>query len=239
MQTTCGGLRWRCRRWRRSRRRALTSVSAEWGFGTASISERENREIEAANASGNTPVVFRNCGQSELPRTGTERTREAQVTGTHRFARRGRGFTSLLPPSSCQGFRNGYSRARPHRRIGSHARQPLQTRGHRHQDHERSRLVTVRVCDAEVRRSGGHLANRRRRCAPGGAFRVCRCRRGELEATGLRPVARVGWVGVTLESPVAAPAKPRNGQQSDLAWSRPGCATRCAHLSVRSGGDGC
>jgi pimeloyl-ACP methyl ester carboxylesterase len=27
-------------------------------FGTASISERENREIEAANASGNTPVVF-------------------------------------------------------------------------------------------------------------------------------------------------------------------------------------
>ena len=25
---------------------------------TASISERENREIEAANASGNTPVVF-------------------------------------------------------------------------------------------------------------------------------------------------------------------------------------
>jgi non-heme chloroperoxidase len=27
-------------------------------FGMASISERENREIEAANASGNTPVVF-------------------------------------------------------------------------------------------------------------------------------------------------------------------------------------
>src|SRR4029434_3637832 len=27
-------------------------------FPTASISERENREIEAANASGNTPVVF-------------------------------------------------------------------------------------------------------------------------------------------------------------------------------------
>jgi pimeloyl-ACP methyl ester carboxylesterase len=27
-------------------------------FGTASVSERENREIEAANASGNTPVVF-------------------------------------------------------------------------------------------------------------------------------------------------------------------------------------
>jgi non-heme chloroperoxidase len=27
-------------------------------FGMASISERESREIEAANASGNTPVVF-------------------------------------------------------------------------------------------------------------------------------------------------------------------------------------
>ena len=27
-------------------------------FGVTSISERENREIEAANASGNTPVVF-------------------------------------------------------------------------------------------------------------------------------------------------------------------------------------
>jgi non-heme chloroperoxidase len=27
-------------------------------FGMASISERENQEVEAANASGNTPVVF-------------------------------------------------------------------------------------------------------------------------------------------------------------------------------------
>ena len=32
--------------------------STEREFGIASISERENREIEAANASGNTPVLF-------------------------------------------------------------------------------------------------------------------------------------------------------------------------------------
>src|SRR5262249_62236473 len=37
-----------------------TSPKVEAGVGarTASISERENREIEAANASGSTPVVF-------------------------------------------------------------------------------------------------------------------------------------------------------------------------------------
>jgi non-heme chloroperoxidase len=32
--------------------------STEREFGMASISERENGEIEAANASGNTPVLF-------------------------------------------------------------------------------------------------------------------------------------------------------------------------------------
>ena len=36
----------------------MRSPATERLFGMASISERENREIEAANASGNTPVVF-------------------------------------------------------------------------------------------------------------------------------------------------------------------------------------
>src|SRR5215469_8513690 len=36
----------------------VDSRPTEGEFGMASISEREQREIEAANASGNTPVVF-------------------------------------------------------------------------------------------------------------------------------------------------------------------------------------
>ena len=36
----------------------LSFTRPEGEFGMASISERENREIEAANVSGNTPVVF-------------------------------------------------------------------------------------------------------------------------------------------------------------------------------------
>ena len=36
----------------------LAEEELERGTTTASISEREKREIEAANASGNTPVVF-------------------------------------------------------------------------------------------------------------------------------------------------------------------------------------
>ena len=51
----------RARRWsmkEESSDRNTNVHPTEGEFVMASISERENREIEAANASGNTPVVF-------------------------------------------------------------------------------------------------------------------------------------------------------------------------------------
>ena len=43
--------------------RQRTGLSFTRGeFGMASISERENREIKAANAAGNTPAVFTHNG---------------------------------------------------------------------------------------------------------------------------------------------------------------------------------